>query len=208
MKKYILLLTLSFAFAFAYGQNGKFIQFKLYKNVDFGFGQLAGSRTIELGVFSPAIAWGKDDNFHEIQLLSVNFFSRSAARNYSAGAEYSYNYRISDEGSGKFQFYFGGGIGGSFRSNYSEIFRGGAEPFATSGKAIRVNLVALPRLTYEIRNNILLDFSLPYHFAQFENLTSNEQDPSIPVNQQTNNVSDFTVLPRSIAFKVGAIVRF
>lgn len=208
MKKILLLLFTTFLMQAAFGQNGKFIQFKLYKNIEFELGQTAGTRTIELGVFSPAIAWGKGENFHEIQLLSINFFSRNQARNYSAGAEYSFNYRMSDEGVSKFQFFVGGGLGGSFQSNYSEIFRNSAQGFASSGKYLRFHGIVIPRVTYELRNNILLDLSLPYKFCAFENIRTNEQDPTIPVNQQTSTFNDFEALPRALSLKVGATVRF
>lgn len=208
MKKILILAFSLFFVSLVYAQNGKFIQFKLYKNIEFELGQTAGTRTIDLGVFSPAIAWGKGENFHEIQLLSVNFFSRSQARNYSAGAEYSFNYRMSDEGASKFQFFVGGGVGGSFQSNYSEIFRNSAQGFASSGKYLKFHAIAIPRVTYELRNNILLDLSLPYKLCTFENTRTNEQDPTIPVNQQTSVFNEFELFPRALSLKFGAIVRF
>lgn len=208
MKKSLIILVFIASASTLFGQNGKFIQFKLYKNVEFQLGQTAGTRTIDLGVFSPAIAWGKGENFHEIQLLSINFFSRAQARNYSAGAEYSFNYRMSDEGASKFQFFIGGGIGGSFQSNYSEIFRNSAQGFSSSGKYLRFHAIAIPRITYELRNNILLDLSLPYKLGTFENIRTNEQDPTIPMNQQTSVFNEFEVLPRAVSLKFGAIIRF
>ncbi len=208
MKQLLVVFLVIFTSASSFSQNGKFIQFKLYKNIEFQLGQTAGTRTIDLGVFSPAIAWGRGDNFHEIQLLSINFFSRGEARNYSAGAEYSFNYRMSDEGESKFQFFIGGGVGGSFQSNYSEIFRNSAQGFSSSGKYLRFHAIAIPRVTYELRNNILLDVSLPYKLASFENIRTNEQDPAIPVNQQTSVFNEFEAFPRALSLKVGAIVRF
>lgn len=208
MKKIIIFFSFCLFMGVSFSQNGKFIQFKLYKNIDFELGQTAGTRTIELGVFSPAIAWGKGENFHEIQLLSINFFSRSQARNYSAGAEYTFNYRMSDEGVSKFQFFIGGGAGGSFQSNYSEIFRNSAQGFSSSGKYLRFHGIVIPRVTYEIRSNILLDVSLPYKFCSYENIRTNEQDPTIPVNQQTSTFNEFEALPRALSLKIGATVRF
>lgn len=207
MKKLGIFIIGLFICAFSFSQ-GRYIQFKLYKNVEFELGQTQGTRTIDLGTFSPAIAWGKNENFHEIQLLSVNFFSRSRARNYSAGAEYSYNYCFSDDKQSKVQVYLGGGVGGSFESNYSEIFRNSAMGFASKGKYINFHVIALPRITYQLRSNILLDLSLPYKLMTYENSQLVEEDPTIPENQQTTTFNELNFFPRAFSLKVGATVRF
>jgi hypothetical protein len=207
MKKLVLFLLASTCALISYSQKANYIQFKLYKNVAFELGQTQGTRTIELGTFSPAIAWGKNENFHEIQLLSVNFFSRSRARNYSAGAEYSYNYCFSDDKQSKVQVYLGGGVGGSFASNYSEIFRG-STAVSSKGVFINTHLIALPRITYRLKSNILLDLSLPYKIMTYENSQLVEEDPSIPVNQQTTTINVTNFFPSALSLKIGATVRF
>ena len=207
MKKLVLFLLASTCALISYSQKANYIQFKLYKNVAFELGQTQGTRTIELGTFSPAIAWGKNENFHEIQLLSVNFFSRSRARNYSAGAEYSYNYCFSDDKQSKVQVYLGGGVGGSFASNYSEIFRG-STAVPSKGVFINTHLIALPRITYRLKSNILLDLSLPYKIMTYENSQLVEEDPSIPVNQQTTTINVTNFFPSALSLKIGTTVRF
>ncbi len=207
MKKLGLIAISSVLALVSYSQSSNYIQFKLYKNVEFQLGQTQGTRTIELGTFSPAIAWGKNENFHEVQLLSVNFFSRSRAKNYSAGAEYSYNYSFSDDKTSKVQVYLGGGVGGSFASNYSEVFRG-STAVTSKGKYLRAHVIALPRITYKLRSNILLDISLPYKLMMYENSQLVEEDPTIPENQQTTTFNETAFFPRAFSLKVGATVRF
>jgi len=207
MRKLVLILLGAFVTIASYSQQSNYIQFKLYKNVEFQLGQTQGTGTIELGSFSPAIAWGKSENFHEIQILSLNYFSRSAARSYSAGLEYTYNYCFSDNKDKKVQVYFGGGVGGSFESIYSEVYRG-TTAVSTTGKYLNFHAIAIPRITYRINNTILLDLSLPYKVTTFENSRYIERDPLVPENQQTTSISETVFFPRAFSLKIGATVMF
>lgn len=208
--KFFLLLLISHFSIVAVGQsdNGKYIEFKLYKNAQFELGQTQATRVVTLGTFSPAIAWGENANFHEIQLTSINFKSRAQAFSYSAGAEYTYNHRFSDN-EGRLKFYFGGGVGGGFSTSFSTLVSSiSGNTINTTGKDILVHFLVIPRITYEIRPTILLDVSLPYHVYDFKNTRFTADDPSLPSNQRTNTINTSTFLPRVISLKVGGIVLF
>ena len=208
MKKIVLSLVVLLISIYGLSQEGKYIQFKLYKNLEFDLGQTQATRTITLGTFSPAIAWGKNENFNEIQIQAINFFSRSEAKAYSGELEYTYNYCVSDDTKSRIQFFFGGGIGGGFESIYSEIFRNSTVAVATTGKYIRFHLIGIPRVTYRLNNTISLDASLPYKFIDYEHSRLSEYDTRVPENQQTTTFNTIDYFRSAVSFKFGAIVKF
>ena len=73
---------------------------------------------------------------------------------------------------------------------------------------INLNLVAIPRVTYDIRSNIALELSLSYSFMEFQNSRHTQADPSLPTNGQTNVYNETTPFPRVFSLRLGGIVRF
>jgi len=188
---------------------GKYIQFKMYKNVNFDLGLTQSSTVVTLGSFLPAIAWGKNENFHEIQLTSIEFQSRSKTFSYSAGLEYTYNYRVTDQENNNFQFYMGAGVGAGFNTIFGTLFDPSTQSFNnSSGKYILFHALVIPRVTYKLRSNILLDFSVPYHVYDFKHSNLTLEDPSVPRNGQTTIFNENTFFPRIVDVKLGATVIF
>lgn len=208
-KSLLLLIIISFSFvSFSQTNSGKFLMFKLYKNATFDLGQTQATRIVSLSNFSPAMAWGEGANFHEIRITSLNFQSRAQTFLYSGGAEYTYNHQFSDIEDSRFQFFFGGGTGFSFATANSSIETANSIFVPTLGKFINLNLVAIPRLTYDIRSNIALELSLSYSFIEFQNSRHTQADPSLPTNGQTNVYNETTPFPRVFSLRLGGIVRF
>ena len=141
-------------------------------------------------------------------MLSLNFKSRARAFSYSAGAEYTYNHRVTD-GETRLRFYIGGGIGSGFSTNYSSIVSPiSGNTISTTGKEIFFHAVVIPRITYAFRKNILLDLSVPYHLYDFRNTQSTAADPAQPTLAQTVALNTNTILPRVFSVKLGGIVLF
>lgn len=188
---------------------GKYIQFKMYKNVNFDLGLTQSSTVVTLGSFLPAIAWGKNENFHEIQLTSIEFQSRSKTFSYSTGLEYTYNYRVTDQESNNFQLYMGAGVGSGFNTVFGTLFDPSTQTFNnSSGKYVLFHAVVIPRVTYKVKSNILLDLSVPYHLYDFKHTNLTLRDPSVTTNGQTTIFNDNTFLPRILDVKLGATVIF
>jgi len=182
--------------------------FKLYKSAEFDLGQTQATRTVSLSNFTPSISWGKDDNFHEIQITSLNFFSRAQTFLYSGGAEYTYNHQFSDNEESKFHLFFGGGFGAGFSTKNSSFENANRVMIPTIGKFINLNVVAIPRVTYELFRNIGLELSLSYNLLDFENSNQRAVDPSLPINQQTNVYNELRFFPGKFSLRLGGIVRF
>ena len=201
-------LLVSSAVSFSQSISGKFLMFKMYKGATFDLGQTQATRTVSLGSFSPAIAWGEGANYHEIEITSINFQSRAQTFLYSGGAEYTYNHQFSDVDDSKFQFFLGGGAGFSFATANSSIETANSVFVPTLGKFINLNLVAVPRLTYDVLNNIALELSLTYNLLEFENSRHSQSDPSLPLNGQTNVYNNIDFFPRSFSLRLAGIIRF
>ncbi len=209
--KVVLFFLVVFASQNAISQKtaGKYIQFKMYKNLNFDLGLTQSSTVVTLGSFLPAIAWGKDENFHEIQLTSIEFQSRSKTFSYSAGLEYTYNYRVTDQENNNFQFYMGAGAGAGFNTIFGTLFDPSTQSFNnSSGKYILFHAVVIPRVTYQLRSNILLDLSVPYHLYDFKHSNLTLEDPSLPTNGQSTIFNENTFFPRILDVKIGATVIF
>ncbi|MEN8927823.1 MAG: hypothetical protein ABF242_01270 [Flavobacteriales bacterium] len=194
--------------SYSQDENERFILFKLYKNAIFDLGATQATRTVTVSNFTPAIAWGKGSNYHEIQITSLNFQSRAQSFLYSGGAEYTYNHRFSDDEDSKFHFFFGGGFGMGFSTKNSSIETANSLFVPTIGKFINLNLVAIPRVTYEIRRNVNLELSLSYNFLDYENSKQTAEDPSVPVNARTNVYNELQFFPGKFSLRVAGIVRF
>jgi hypothetical protein len=187
---------------------GKFILFKLYKSAVFDLGQTQATRTVTVGTFNPAIAWGEAANFHEIQITSLSFASRAQTFLYSGGAEYTYNHQFSDDEDSKFNYFFGGGFGAGFSTKNSSLVNANSVTIPTIGKFININLIAIPRLTYDILNNIALELSLSYSILDFEYSKQTAADPSLPLNSQTNVYNELKYFPSKFTLRLGGIIRF
>lgn len=212
MRKINLVITLFFLLLVnsyvAQNNTGKFIMFKLYKSAEFDLGRTQSTTTVNLGTFSPAIAWGKGANFHEVQITSINFSSIAQTFLYSGGAEYSFNHQFSDNEDSKFQFFFGGGIGAGFSTKNSSLVNSNSITIPTVGKFINFNVMAIPRVTYDVINNIALDLSLSYSFLDYEYSTHKAANPSLPLNAQTTLYNEFEFLPRVFLLRIAGIIRF
>lgn len=205
----VVLISLFSTLAFSQSKNGKFILFKLYKSAVFELGNTQATSTVSLSNFTPAIAWGEGANFHELQITSLNFFSRAQSSFlYSGGLEYTYNHQFSDNEDSKFQLYFGGGMGFGFSTKNSSVETANSVFIPTVGKFINLNVVAIPRVTYEILSNILLEMSLSYNVLDFENSNQTAADPSQPIQAGTNVYNELKFFPGKFSLRVGGIVRF
>lgn len=208
-KTLLLCLLISFSFVSAsQSVDGKFILFKLYKSAVFDLGETQATRTVSLSNFTPAIAWGEDANFHEIQITSINFQSRAQTFLYSGGAEYSYNHRFTDQENSRFNLYFGGGFGTSFSTSNSSIETANSVFVPTVGKFINLNVVAIPRMTFDLLQNVGLEISLSYNLLDFENSRHTAADPSLPINGQTNVYNEVQFFPSKFSLRLGGIVSF
>ena len=189
-------------------RKGKFIMFKLYKSALFDLGQTQATRTVTLETFSPSIAWGEGANYHEIQITSFNFASRAQTFLYSGGVEYTYNHQFSDNEDSKVQFFFGGGAGFGFSTKNSSIVNANSLTIPTIGKFINLNVVAIPRLTFDLLSNVALDLSLSYSLLNFQNSKQTAVDPSNPINAQTNVYNETIYFPNKFSLRLGGIIRF
>lgn len=205
----VILIFLLTSLSFSQKNTGKFIMFKLYKSAVFDVGNTQANSTVSLSNFTPGIAWGEGANFHEVQITSFNFFSRARSTFlYSGGAEYTYNHQFSDNEDSKFQFFFGGGFGAGFSTKNSSVETANSVFVPTVGKFINLNVVAIPRITYDIINNISLEVSLSYNLLDFENSTQKAADPSLPPLAQSNSYNELRFFPGKFSLRVGGIVKF
>jgi hypothetical protein len=69
-------------------------------------------------------------------------------------------------------------------------------------------LIAIPRLTYDILNNIALELSLSYSILDFEYSKQTAADPSLPLNSQTNVYNELKYFPSKFTLRLGGIIRF
>jgi hypothetical protein len=179
--------------------------------------------TTTLQILHPTIAFQwktKKNNFHEVELTSFILGKLVTKTEYkddttnngqsesgfdlvttaiSARYEYILNFNKSKES--KFVPSLGFGINPYYRqNNYSPEI---SSSFPISEIYLGVKVFITPRLTYYLSSKIFIDVNIPICFFDIYFLSEKENNPAVPIQEQTINTFNLNGFPKVYSGRIG-----
>ncbi len=177
--------------------------------------------------FSPSIVfYNKKGNSSEIEISRLNFsndynkeyneldstgailntISESKQKHFDLYLRYEYKWRLfKKKDLGKFKTILGFS-GTPFVSwNKYEPMLSSENPYSTT--TVGIYLSVIPRIEYSINKKLYLDLNVPISVVTANFTSTNNEDPTLPVEQRTQSTFDFYNGPLSYAIRFGVGLR-
>jgi len=185
----------------------RIISLSMYKSIMYYGGNTSSASVISLGNFTPAVAWGmENDDFHEIEVTKLNFSSRNSSFNLGLGVNYTYNWKVIEAKSSTYNFYVGTGINPSFSTSHNTSTVSTNFPY--SNTSVGVNLSIVPLFRWNVSDKFFLNFSAPYRYYNYSYNYSNNENPATPLEQRKQIINSSKIFPNDFTVRVGIGIKF
>lgn len=187
----------------------KFKAVKIFTHSDFVFEKNASNFISLLRTFSPTLAWGKEyGDFHEIGIQDVNVQLNDFSKNLRTTINYSYNTRIGRGMNPDQKVKFYAGLGGQVNLSYDRNPAYSSTSFHNKYSNQSFQLQFIPRVTFRLSKNMMLDVNIPYGVYSFSRFSYTTENPRILVEHRKNVYSKSTTFPNEFTVRVGVSIKF
>lgn len=231
MKKLFLSSLFLFVCFFSSAQDQKrTVAFKLYANLDLWenlYEFREGGTTIEQSAknvlyLSPAIIWGNNKNFQEIELSKflisenryqlteqINFNNEIRDGEISRSIEFAFRYEYSFLLTGAEDTNLDTYIGLSASPYFQKI---DVEPYISNIHSIHYtsfgfDFSVIPRINYHIAERLFIDLSVPINIGRLGYYTIREDNPAIPLQQQRRGQFDTNLFRGNSIIRLGTGIK-
>ena len=213
-RKYVVIIGMLMVFSCAYSQQQEdvsptFRAVKMFTHSDFKFSKNSSNFISLLRTFSPTITWGKEfGNFHEIGVQDINIQLSDYRKNYRGAIDYSYNVRITKGLNPDKKLKFYAGVGTQFSLQHDRNPAYSSNSFSNKSGVQSFRLQFIPRVTFQLSKNILLDVHIPYGLYSASRFSYTTEDPSLSTDDRKKVFSNSTTFPNEFTVRVGVAIKF